>query len=143
MFTAAVDEIVHRSADIDRTSGGAENCPTLSMDIVHQTVRDDDRLHRASRFKPGISAPESNHLSDPVAIMQLQKKRANHVVQARDKARRTLRFRRASVSDRRIVSRAVRPARTGTLVLRQLRSLRDSDVVADGVSGVGFEGGFA
>jgi hypothetical protein len=75
------NEIVNRSANVDRTPRSAENRSPMLMNVINKRWRNLYRLHSALRIEPRVSAAEAQHFSHAVAIMQLEKQRANDVVE--------------------------------------------------------------
>ena len=79
---AAPDEIVHRDADVHRPARRTENRAAFLMNVVDELGGDRDRLHTARRIEPAVTAAETKHLRDAVAVVQFEEERADDVVEA-------------------------------------------------------------
>ena len=55
----------------------------MLMNVVNKCRRDLHRLNSARGIEPAVATTKAEYLRDAVAVVQLEKKRANYVVQAR------------------------------------------------------------
>src|SRR4026209_1289003 len=78
----ARDQFVHRPAIIDGTSRRTEDCPAFLMNAIHKLRREFHRLRAALRIESSVTAPQTKHVINAVAIMQLEKEGTNDVVEA-------------------------------------------------------------
>src|SRR4029077_4476829 len=78
----AVNEIVHRSANIDGTPRRAKARPAMLMNAINKCRRELHRLNCALRIQSGVSTAETEPFSHTVAVVQFQEEGANYVVEA-------------------------------------------------------------
>ena len=115
----------------------------MLMNAINKCRRDLHRLNSALRIEPAVSAAETEHLGDAVAVVQFEKERANYVVEAgtQTAARHDPGARLFRIEEK-------LRARTGQLELESriradLDPLGDADVIAGRVTFRGGEARFA
>ena len=79
----APDEIVDGHADVDRTARGIEHGTPFLVDVLDELRRQRNRLGTAPGIKPLVTVGEAQNFAHPVAVVQLQYQRTDHIVEAR------------------------------------------------------------
>jgi hypothetical protein len=67
---------------IDRTARGAKDCPAVLVNVINEGWRQHCRFRATRRIKTLITASKPQDFRHSVRMMEFEKKRADHVVQA-------------------------------------------------------------
>jgi len=78
----APDQVVDRHFDIDRAARSAQHGAAGILDVADDIRAERQRFRPAGGIEPLITSAKAEHFSHPVAMMQLQIQRADHVVHA-------------------------------------------------------------
>src|SRR5262245_30544549 len=82
----ALNQVVHRNGHVDRTTRSAKDCSAVVVNLIHKLRCESYRLWTARRIKTLIAASKPEDFCHSVGMMEFEKKRADHVVQARTEA---------------------------------------------------------
>ena len=78
----ALDQVVHSSSHVDGTARSAKDCSAVMVNLINEFRREYYRLGTVRRIKALIAASKPQDFHHSVGVMELEKKRADHVVQA-------------------------------------------------------------
>src|SRR5215471_6440471 len=79
---AARDQVLHSSGHVDRTTRSAKDCSPVVVNLIHKPRCKHHRLWTARRIKTLITASKPEDFRHSVGMMEFEKKRADHVIQA-------------------------------------------------------------
>src|SRR5262249_58379357 len=78
----ALNQVVHRNGHVDRTTRSAKDCSAVVVNLIHKLRCEPNGLWAAPRIKTLIAASKPENFCHSVRMMEFEKKRADHVVQA-------------------------------------------------------------
>src|SRR5262245_8352401 len=78
----APNQVVHSSGHVDRTTRSTKDRSTVVVNLIHKPRCKHHRLWTARRIETLIAASKPEDFRHSVGMMEFEKKRADHVIQA-------------------------------------------------------------